>query len=207
MVELKRICGIVLLGFALLFVFRIPNHLHSPDLHQQSLAHVDYFLIFVLGGCGLLLLFSRGPTPGGVRKRKQIKPSVLAVQGLGLIVFICVVSFRNIVLYAGKTVVTGQVVAVDQPATRPSGKTTYHLSYQYTDMSGVTRNASDVALSSTPLILKSPIEVAYSSYWPSISRVSSRVSNLSVYLIFIGVFYEFWALFLFVRRKRMPDTP
>jgi hypothetical protein len=124
MVELKRIGGIILIGLALLFAFRIPGHLASSDPHQQSLAHADYFFVFVLGASGLVLLFSPNLKPAGTSQRKKIRPLSIALQGIFLILFCFIFSFRNNVLFAGKIIVPGRVAAVDQPATRPSGTPT-----------------------------------------------------------------------------------
>ena len=56
MTTLKRILGIFLLGFAFLFVWRIPTNLHSNDPKAHSKLGADIVLIFVLGGSGLVLL-------------------------------------------------------------------------------------------------------------------------------------------------------
>jgi hypothetical protein len=207
MVELKRIGGIILIGLALLFAFRIPGHLASSDPHQQSLAHADYFFVFVLGASGLVLLFSPNLKPAGTSQRKKIRPLSIALQGIFLILFCFIFSFRNNVLFAGKIIVPGRVAAVDQPATRPSGKTAYHVTYEYTDIAGINRIGYDTAYSSMPILPGSAIEVAYSPYRPTISRLASRFNSVGIYVIFMGLLYVVWALFLFARqRKQIPTS-
>jgi hypothetical protein len=63
MTEVKRVLGILLLGLAVLFVFRIPKNWQSQDPKASGKLQADIVLVLVLGASGVVLLRSSARPP------------------------------------------------------------------------------------------------------------------------------------------------
>lgn len=67
----KRIFAIFLLGFAFLFIWRIPTNLHSDDPKAHNKLGADIFLALVFGGSAFALLSGSRKTESGNVNSKE----------------------------------------------------------------------------------------------------------------------------------------
>ncbi len=188
----------MLFGIALLYALRIPLHLHASGAHELSLLRADIIAGLLFGGLGAVVLFTGRPDAGGVISKRSRGLSI-SLQGLFLIGIAISFNFRNLALFLGTETATATVTAVDHAAPLASGKTFYHLIYEYRDKSGVAHSGFDTVASTTPIRVSRPVQIIYAMYLPGISKVSSTVGVYGVFMLCLGLLYEIWGLYLMTR--------
>jgi hypothetical protein len=197
-----QIIGGMLLGLAVVCGLMVVDQTKSSDPHQHSLAHGGLLLAAIFAGTGLLLVISGVKINRLTGKpRKSASATYYALLGLALIVFSVALSYRTLIILTSRENVKGEILSVDEPKVLHSGKKFFHLTYRYIDAAGIERTGNDSMTSTDSPASHQAIDIAYSSYDPAISRAASRVTVSSQSPLFLGVFFELFALLIALGRR------
>src|SRR6266566_4187761 len=96
--------------------------------------------------------------------------------GMAVIALMYMLGHRDLILFLGKESTVGHITGVHQPAPGAVRASDYQVAYEFTDSSGLTNMGEDVLPPAHPPAEDGVIEVVYSSYDPSVSRIASQHS-------------------------------
>jgi hypothetical protein len=203
--EFKRLTGLSFLAFAFFCSLHVSDHLRSPDPYFRAVGRVDAGITVSLIVAGLYLLLSPTRAPRTMPRREQ-KPAVLAFVGLVLIALSLLTSSSLILISLSGATTRGTVLSSVPGRSFVSGKTIYSITYRYRDSSGETHVGKDAVYSVGPIASTDPIDIAYSSMKPALSKIASRINFLWGWGLGLGLLYEFWAVRGTMRRRRLART-